>query len=168
MKIRDHRPKIEIIISESISDILNKNNINFKLSVSDYNRMFESVICEVLKQKGIDATHCRKCNELKLASEFSEQHPHICNTCVYKNDPRGLPFHIRNAVIENADGKCALCGGRGDQIHHIIPKSFGGSDEMDNLVFLCSTCHLKAHNNSFTRQNGYNTEIFSNLKHCTA
>jgi len=161
MKIKDHRPKIEIIISEPISNILNKCYINCKMSVSDYNKMFELAICEVLNQNGIDATYCRKCRELKLSSEFSDSHPHICNTCVYKQDPRGLPTDVRKNVIEKTEGKCAVCGGKGDQIHHVAPKSFGGSDELDNLVFVCSKCHLKAHNGNFTRQTGYNSEIFS-------
>jgi 5-methylcytosine-specific restriction endonuclease McrA len=28
-------------------------------------------------------------------------------------------------------------------VHHKIPISFGGSDESDNLITLCPSCHLK-------------------------
>ena len=34
--------------------------------------------------------------------------------------------------------------------HHIIPKSRGGSDSIGNLISICSDCHGKAHNVSFS------------------
>jgi len=40
---------------------------------------------------------------------------------------------------------CYFCGG-GEGVletHHIVPRRFGGSDEAENLVDLCPTCHQK-------------------------
>ncbi len=39
------------------------------------------------------------------------------------------------------------------QVHHIVPRSEGGSDELDNLIALCLTCHTDVHTNApFTRR----------------
>ena len=29
--------------------------------------------------------------------------------------------------------------------HHIVPRSVGGSDNEDNLAWLCNECHAKVH-----------------------
>ncbi len=31
-------------------------------------------------------------------------------------------------------------------IHHLVFRSHGGSDQIDNLVGLCRSCHNRAHN----------------------
>lgn len=45
--------------------------------------------------------------------------------------------------------ECTICkwcvdGVNGD-IHHIIPKSEGGSDDMSNLTYVCPNCHRMLH-----------------------
>jgi 5-methylcytosine-specific restriction endonuclease McrA len=40
---------------------------------------------------------------------------------------------------------CEVCSAVGVDIHHIVFKSHGGSDEVSNLVALCRDCHSKAH-----------------------
>jgi 5-methylcytosine-specific restriction endonuclease McrA len=46
---------------------------------------------------------------------------------------------------------CELCGKRGNQIHHIEPRSAFGSkrkhlqDDISNLASLCFECHERAH-----------------------
>lgn len=44
-----------------------------------------------------------------------------------------------------ADGGCHFCSGGHDvvQKHHIVPRRFDGSDDGENLVELCPTCHRK-------------------------
>jgi hypothetical protein len=38
--------------------------------------------------------------------------------------------------------KCAYCHSRGgDEVHHITPKADGGTNDLDNAVFLCAQCH---------------------------
>ncbi|RLD64349.1 MAG: hypothetical protein DRJ01_01190 [Bacteroidetes bacterium] len=43
--------------------------------------------------------------------------------------------------------RCSVCGWNESvcDIHHIIPKSEGGSDEHTNLTYLCPNCHRLAH-----------------------
>ena len=41
---------------------------------------------------------------------------------------------------------CEVCSSKSVDIHHIIYKSQGGKDEIDNLIALCRSCHDKAHN----------------------
>ncbi len=43
---------------------------------------------------------------------------------------------------------CEVCGANAVDIHHIIHKSQGGTDEYNNLIALCRKCHDKAHNRS--------------------
>lgn len=40
---------------------------------------------------------------------------------------------------------CGDCGEKKKklQIHHIVPQSMGGSDERENAVGLCPSCHKK-------------------------
>ena len=39
---------------------------------------------------------------------------------------------------------CALCGARAEHVHHIVPIRYGGTNEFDNLMPLCITCHNRA------------------------
>ncbi len=47
------------------------------------------------------------------------------------------------------DGLCEECGlkpdFRGLQRHHKVFRSLGGSDEKDNIIFVCGRCHSKLH-----------------------
>jgi len=40
---------------------------------------------------------------------------------------------------------CELCGQAAHAIHHIKFKSYGGSDDIDNLIALCGDCHDEKH-----------------------
>lgn len=56
---------------------------------------------------------------------------------------------IRNAELFRAmhleGGECVLCGVRGQSLHHVLPRSLGGDDVRENLVWLCGDgvagCH---------------------------
>jgi hypothetical protein len=40
--------------------------------------------------------------------------------------------------------RCYFCPARHDiEVHHIVPQRFRGSDDRENLVALCETCHKK-------------------------
>lgn len=43
---------------------------------------------------------------------------------------------------------CEVCGNRAVDIHHVVHKSQGGTDEANNLIALCRECHNRAHNQS--------------------
>ena len=57
-----------------------------------------------------------------------------------------IPASTRKAVYARDGYLCALCGSvQYLQVHHVIPRSQGGSDFPENLITLCSKCHGQAH-----------------------
>lgn len=53
----------------------------------------------------------------------------------------------RKAIYHRDNYACVLCDdNRRLQIHHCIKRSQGGTNEPENLVTLCATCHALAHN----------------------
>ena len=59
-------------------------------------------------------------------------------------------FENTKAMVLNRDGyKCQYCKGKHKdsklEVHHIVFRSQGGSDEADNLITLCHTCHKALH-----------------------
>lgn len=60
-------------------------------------------------------------------------------------------FENTKAMVLNRDGyKCHICKNKKKgvklEVHHIIFRSNGGSDDADNLITLCHDCHTKLHN----------------------
>lgn len=55
----------------------------------------------------------------------------------------------RAAVLKRDGRKCVECGnaveGSDAHVHHKLPRALGGSDDADNLITLCSTCHSRLH-----------------------
>ncbi len=47
--------------------------------------------------------------------------------------------------VKARDRFCRGCGQSASHIHHIVFRSQGGSDEAENLVWLCMGCHILAH-----------------------
>lgn len=58
-----------------------------------------------------------------------------------------------------SDIKCQYCGADYKDVHHIIPRSMGGTHDFRNLVVLCEECHLKAHNGCFKGWRGVNEHM---------
>ncbi|EMA68834.1 pCQ3_20 [Halorubrum aidingense JCM 13560] len=56
-----------------------------------------------------------------------------------------LSTQVRNAVLDRDGNKCRRCGSTEIlEVHHIIPYSRGGKDEVQNLATLCQECHRAA------------------------
>lgn len=55
---------------------------------------------------------------------------------------------FRTVVLERDDYACQCCGVKSVRIevHHIEPLTFGGADEINNLISLCFVCHKEAPN----------------------
>ncbi|MCL0053320.1 HNH endonuclease [Dehalococcoidales bacterium] len=55
--------------------------------------------------------------------------------------------NLRYQCYERDDYTCRICASKGEMVHahHIIPKSAGGKDELDNLETLCGVCHAMMH-----------------------
>lgn len=60
--------------------------------------------------------------------------------------------NIREYVLSRDSYTCQHCKGKSKdtklEIHHILFRSNGGSDEPENLICLCKTCHNKLHENT--------------------
>lgn len=53
---------------------------------------------------------------------------------------------VRRQALQRDHGLCRVCLANGkvtpaDAVDHIIPKSRGGGDDLENLQGICNTCH---------------------------
>lgn len=85
---------------------------------------------------------------------------------------KGINYGFENtrAMVLNRDNyTCQYCKGRHKdgklEVHHIIFRSQGGSDEESNLVTLCHTCHENLHNGKINPKLKGKTK--GNLKYAT-
>ena len=53
----------------------------------------------------------------------------------------------REAILHRDNYTCQCCGKKNCrlEVHHLLPRSRGGSDKLANLITLCSDCHHLAH-----------------------
>lgn len=73
------------------------------------------------------------------------ENPNIKNWEYQKGRLSGFE-NVFEAISYQQEGKCLLCGKADiEHYHHLIPKSQGGADTLDNLVGLCLHCHGKVH-----------------------
>ena len=112
----------------------------------------------------------------EMILETASFDPHaLKNPEVLKNKwlyQKGINYGFANtkAYILNRDNHtCRNCKGkikdRKLEVHHIIFKKNGGSNEQDNLITLCKTCHNELHNGNITlKKNGKRK---GQLKHAT-
>lgn len=62
--------------------------------------------------------------------------------------------NVKQYVRERDNYTCQICKadtikkGIGLEVHHIIPRSYGGSNKPSNLISLCKKCHNKVHSNN--------------------
>lgn len=65
----------------------------------------------------------------------------------YQNGGEKGFYNVKSAVLNRDDYKCQICGSKDIrlEVHHIIYRSNGGTNRMDNLVTLCHDCHRKIH-----------------------
>ena len=53
---------------------------------------------------------------------------------------------LRVRVLDRDGWRCQLCGSSLElQVHHLTFRSRLGSDTIDNLITLCTTCHREQH-----------------------
>lgn len=57
-------------------------------------------------------------------------------------------YHVREYLLEKWQRRCAYCGATGTalQIEHLVPRTRGGSDRVDNLTLACASCNQRKGN----------------------
>ena len=95
----------------------------------------------------------------RLVLETATFDPHLMKNPALANEKvrhwgyqKGANYGFENtkAMVLNRDGyKCHICKNKKKgvklEVHHIIFRSNGGSDDADNLITLCHDCHKKLH-----------------------
>lgn len=58
---------------------------------------------------------------------------------------------VYNHLYKKSEGTCFNCGCKEEKldIHHVVPISLGGTNNILNIVLLCAKCHGKIHNVDF-------------------
>lgn len=100
---------------------------------------------------------CEKCNKGFQTTKTFKKNNHIyCDDC--KRTVKHVKTDITSIldvskrtitkILNRSNVGCSLCGWNEStcDIHHIIPKSKGGNNELDNLIIICPNCHRVIHN----------------------
>jgi hypothetical protein len=84
---------------------------------------------------------------------------------------KGINYGFANTkayVLSRDNYTCQCCKGKTKdnklEVHHIIFKKNKGSDEQDNLIVLCKTCHDSLHEGKISLKSG---KVKGQLKHAT-
>ena len=95
---------------------------------------------------------CEKCNEAFFGS-IKKGRKARCEECRRKTkapDVRSLatlPKRTMHKILKRMKACCAICGWQHAtcDVHHIVPKSKGGSHSDDNLIVVCPNHHRIIH-----------------------
>ena len=53
---------------------------------------------------------------------------------------------LRDFIFSRSNGKCSYCGKQAQEIDHIVPRSKGGTNSVDNLTATCRSCNERKSN----------------------
>lgn len=70
----------------------------------------------------------------------------------FQNGPLKGYGDVKEAIRTQQHGKCLMCKKPISHFHHIVPRSRGGSDTIQNLAGLCPECHTKVHTDTAFRK----------------
>lgn len=96
-----------------------------------------------VKKRGI----CAKC--LDYVNTWKRENRDKVNGArrLRRRELRDSGGRILSALLSRQGGRCALCGIASQKWHrdHVIPRSRGGQNGIDNLQALCPPCNLRKH-----------------------
>ncbi len=73
----------------------------------------------------------------------SHQLPSVIRMTYYIRRPfKEVPLSRKN-ILERDGYECQYCGGYGDTVDHVVPRSKGGEDSWINCVCACERCNRK-------------------------
>ena len=63
-----------------------------------------------------------------------------------RRDGFRVPRTLTATIVERDDNQCQKCGAEKKLgIHHVVSLREGGTNDPDNLVTLCRSCHMTLH-----------------------
>lgn len=70
----------------------------------------------------------------------------------YQNGQQKGFYNVKAYVLDRDGHSCKKCKKSGIKlhVHHVVPRSNGGSNEPKNLITLCAECHEALHKGEFT------------------
>ena len=71
---------------------------------------------------------------------------------------------LRDFVFSRSNGKCSYCGKQAQEIDHIVPRSKGGTDSVNNLTASCRSCNEKKSNLSLKAFSKLMNKDYSHLE----
>ena len=76
------------------------------------------------------------------------KNPEISGVEYQNGDQKGF-WNVREYVLYRDNHICQACNGKSKDkvlnVHHIIPRTAGGTNKPDNLITLCESCHKAYH-----------------------
>lgn len=72
---------------------------------------------------------------------------YLLKSCVPRTT---VPKKIKDFLLIASKHQCSICHGHTIDVHHIIPISEGGTNDLDNLMVLCPNHHREYHQGKFT------------------
>lgn len=85
---------------------------------------------------------------------------------------RDVEVVMKKRVIYIFGGECAICGNPENlEIHHVVPRAEGGTNDIANLLPLCHECHCAIHkmkkiNGKKTYEERFENVLNQNVEFC--
>lgn len=115
---------------------------------------FERLACDAVIHWQAEGKPCRQGNQQTPTKESDPQDqatalpPAKTSLEATRTSKATIPPKTRDAVLARDRHRCQAPGCRHIhhlEVHHILPRSKGGTNRMDNLITLCSGCHRVWH-----------------------
>lgn len=140
-------------------------------SIETKEKIKNSLLAKKIVKTQLFTHTCIKCTSVFEAKNFRKGRKVLCHKCKRKNNTAKNPtllldFGLKTVsnYLKNKD--CSLCGWNKStlDIHHILPKCEGGSDDYNNLILICPNCHRLCHDNFYSKEKLFNHSIFNLYK----
>jgi len=128
-------------------------------------------LCEVVHRTDEKARRCIVTHEFEAWMEYICTMPRgsgVGGASSYERytnhiDPNWYYSWVRNFIRYRDDNRCKHCGVKiyDGEVHHIKPKSKGGLDNPDNLIYICTECH-KEHTKKLCAKKVRGGEVLAN------
>lgn len=118
------------------------NNLSRKTTTKGKQKMCKCIVCG---EQFLVSIHIGK-NKFKCDKCKKHNRPHSKNV----NSILDCSKRTVGKILKRAGVGCSICGWNEStcDIHHIIPREDGGSNDNSNLIIICPNCHRICHTTS--------------------